>query len=178
MANVQGNPAPVGNPPKSNMALIIIIVVIGALIILGVAGFFGWRYISNKYLKSTPATTTKTSPTATPTTRASSSSNLAKKTISTDYVIADSNSRVISESELVNLTPWELKVARNEIYARHGRPFVHKDLQCYFATKSWYQIDNSFIESVLSSTETKNIATIQAYEQKTGSPFQSFDSGC
>jgi len=97
---------------------------------------------------------------------------------SSDYIISDSNTRVISKSELTSLTPWQLKVARNEIYARHGREFVHKDLQCYFATKSWYKINSSFSESDLSTTENKNVATIQAYEQEIGSPLASQDSGC
>jgi len=98
--------------------------------------------------------------------------------ISDNYIISDSSTRVISESELTDLTPWQLKVARNEIYARHGREFVHKDLQCYFGKKGWYKADASFSESSLSATETKNIATIKAYEDKTGSPLASSDSGC
>lgn len=95
-----------------------------------------------------------------------------------DYIISDSNSREISRSELVSLTPWKLKVARNEIYARHGRPFVHKDLQCYFAKKTWYSVDNNYNVSSVTYIENKNIATIQAYEQETNSPLQSSDSGC
>lgn len=122
--------------------------------------------------------TTTTTPTATTTTPSTASTDTTKKTISTDYVIADSNSRVISESELTSLSPWQLKVARNEIYARHGREFVHKDLQCYFGGKSWYAVDSGFTESVLTTTETKNIAMIQAYELKISSPLASKDSGC
>jgi len=94
------------------------------------------------------------------------------------YIISDSDTRVISESELTNLTPWQLKVARNEIYARHGRAFVHKDLQCYFATQSWYSVDSSYSTLMLSYTENKNIATILNYEKKINSPLLGHDSGC
>lgn len=121
-------------------------------------------------------TTTTTKPTTT-TTTTNPSTDTTKKTISTDYVIADSNTRIIAEDELASLTPWQLKVARNEIYARYGRAFIHKDLQCYFKTQNWYKIDTNFTESELSSIDTKNIATIQAYEQKTNSPLQNTDSG-
>lgn len=121
----------------------------------------------------TPSATT-TTPTPTPPTTASQTGT----TPTNSYIIADSNTRVIAESELTALTPWQLKVARNEIYARYGRAFVHQDLQCYFKTQSWYKIDPSFTEAVLSTIETKNIATIQAYEQKTNSPLQNSDSGC
>lgn len=121
-------------------------------------------------------TTTTTKPTTTTTTTTGSSAKTGT-TPTNSYIIADSNTRIIAEAELTSLTPWQLKVARNEIYARYGRTFVHKDLQCYFKTQSWYKIDTSFTESELSSIDTKNIATIQAYEQKTNSPLQNTDSG-
>lgn len=110
----------------------------------------------------------------TPTTSAAASSAASTG----DYVISDSSTREISKTELTKLTPWQLKVARNEIYARHGREFVHKDLQCYFAKKSWYKVDSNFSESSLSTTENKNVATILAYEQEISSPLYQTDSGC
>jgi len=110
----------------------------------------------------------------TPTTSVAASSVAS----SSDYIISDSSTREISKSELTKLTPWQLKVARNEIYARHGREFVHKDLQCYFAKKSWYKVDSNFSESSLSTTENKNVATILAYEQEISSPLYQTDSGC
>ncbi len=102
----------------------------------------------------------------------------ASNNSSGSYIISDSKTRVISESELTSLTNWQLKVARNEIYARYGRPFVHKDLQCYFAKMSWYKEDSSAANPTLNSTESKNVATIQAYEEKVGSDLASSDSGC
>lgn len=285
----QSAPAPSGTPKKSNLALIIILIVVFGVIILGVGGYFAWKYFKSKTTVSADKTNTKTSTvslkdiettfkypnatitktdrtkggstvsqinsetidslntvydyylnlaatkkltvsrktletdgstgmvtiqgsgyyvdlylykyekteidlyvygenikddtasaatTPTSTTPSTASTNSSKTTISTDYVIADSNTRVISEAELTNLTPWQLKVARNEIYARYGREFVHKDLQCYFGGKSWYTIDPNFSETELSATDTKNVATIQAYEQKINSPLQNTDSGC
>ncbi len=123
-------------------------------------------------------TTNTSTSTSTSATTPTSTNSSAKTTISDDYVISDSDTRVITPAELTNFTPWQLKVARNEIYARHGREFVHKDLQCYFKTKSWYTIDPNFSETTLSTTETKNVATIKAYEEQINSPLQSTDSGC
>lgn len=37
------------------------------------------------------------------------------------YVIPDSSSRYLSTSELQGYSDWQLYIARNEIYARHGR---------------------------------------------------------
>lgn len=187
-------PQPTPPPPQTksggNLVLIIVIIVV-ALAVLGVGGYFGWKYIASKFLTkadTTPATSTSTntststtpSATTTPSTSTdtTTSNSTDKKTITTNYVIADSNSRVIAEAELISLTPWELKVARNEIYARHGRPFVHKDLQCYFKTKSWYTINPNYSDSMLTAIDNKNVATIQAYEEKINSPLQSKDTGC
>lgn len=128
--------------------------------------------LSNDGISISTVSSTTTGSTATGTTTTGTT------TTDSDYIISDSNSREISRSELINLTPWQLKVARNEIYARHGRPFVHKDLQCYFAKKSWYKVDNNYDVSSVTYVENKNIATIQAYEQETNSPLQSTDSGC
>ncbi len=94
------------------------------------------------------------------------------------YVIPDSSTRIISESELTSLTPWQLKVARNEIYARHGREFIHQDLSCYFATQNWYSVDPNYTEASLSYTDNKNVATILSYEEKISSPYLRTDSGC
>ena len=164
-------------PKKSNMGLVIVIIVV-VLIILGAGGYLVWRYLAGKF---TSAVTASPSPAVTVTVTASPTTQpslRADKTLQGDYVIADSDSRLIKEEELVDFTPWELKVARNEIYARHGRPFVHKDLQCYFATKDWYEIDPNYSESMLSDLEHRNVATILAHEEKIDSPILQKDTGC
>ena len=94
------------------------------------------------------------------------------------YVISDSDKRIISESELLSLTPWQLKVARNEIYARHGRSFVSKDLSCYFAGQNWYKVNSNYSDSLLTNVENQNVSTILNYETKIGSPLMNYDSGC
>ncbi len=89
-----------------------------------------------------------------------------------DYIFADSQTRLLSVSELTGLTAWELKVARNEIYARHGRLFNSAELQNYFNGKSWYygyispeSFDNG---GYLSKTELKNAKLITDYEAALG----------
>ncbi|MCR5591756.1 MAG: YARHG domain-containing protein [Lachnospiraceae bacterium] len=87
------------------------------------------------------------------------------------YVLPDSDSRYIDESELDNLTEWGCKVARNEIYARYGRKFKDKDLQNYFDSKAWYSpsVDaKDFDESILNKWEKANVLTITQYEKKMG----------
>lgn len=178
---------PAAAPAKSNnTVLIIVIILVVGLIVLGVGGYFGWKYYKSRFsgtattaasplASPSPAVTVTVTASPTPTSTAYLNSS---KAISGEYVISDSDTRVIKTSELVNLTPWQLKVARNEIYARHGRPFVHKDLQCYFATKSWYHENPNYSDSLLTTIDNKNIATILDYEEAINSPILQKDTGC
>ena len=67
-------------------------------------------------------------------------------------------------------TEWECRVARNEIYARHGRLFKDSALQEYFNGCSWYKgtiAPEAFRDdSVLSRLEKDNIKVIEAYEKQ------------
>lgn len=165
--------------PGSNLALIIIIIVLVLIIIVGAGGVGVW-YLYSK-MKTTitaspsPVVTVTASPIISPT---PTISPITKTTPTSGYVIADSDTRLIAEAELYSLTPWQLKVARNEIYARHGRPFVHQDMQCYFNLQSWYSINPNYSNDLLSSIETKNAETIKTYEQKINSPIFQVDTGC
>lgn len=85
-----------------------------------------------------------------------------------DYVLEESDSRLIDDRELAGLTAEDLRCARNEIYARHGRLFKDSSIQNYFNSKEWYHgtiAPESFRESVLNEAEKKNIQKILSYEQ-------------
>lgn len=93
-----------------------------------------------------------------------------------EYVLPESDYRAYSKSELRQLSPWELYVARNEIYARYGRAFSNKDLARYFNSCSWYREaispeDFDSMESPLSSVEKQNVEAIRAVEEEKGSPY-------
>ena len=70
----------------------------------------------------------------------------------------------VNIQDLTSLNPWELIIARNEIFARHGMQFQLIELQNYFAGKSWYKIDPSFKNANLSSVENFNVGLIQNEE--------------
>ena len=92
-------------------------------------------------------------------------------TITTDYVLADSSSTYLSRSDLVGLSAQELKIARNEIYARHGRTFNDSELQAYFDSCSWYSgtvSPDDFDADVLNDYEVENLSTIRDYETEMG----------
>ena len=83
------------------------------------------------------------------------------------YIFADSNCRYLTKSDLVNLNKWELKIARNEIYARQGRLFKDSSIQNYFNSCYWYDgyiSPESFNNNTLNDYETYNIKLIKSYE--------------
>ncbi len=84
-----------------------------------------------------------------------------------DYVLPNSSSQLLTYADVQGLTSDELRLARNEIYARHGRKFDDNALQSYFNSKSWYTgtIDpDDFSQDMLSSIERSNVSFIESYE--------------
>lgn len=84
-----------------------------------------------------------------------------------DYILEGSDSRYITEKEVENLSDTDRRLAKNEIYARHGRMFNSADLQDYFESKSWYKgtvKPSDFDESVLNKYEKANIDLISSME--------------
>ncbi len=55
-----------------------------------------------------------------------------------EYIFPDSNTRYLTRAEVEALDSQQLRLARNEIFARLGRTFTDPDLQAYFNSKSWY----------------------------------------
>ncbi len=83
------------------------------------------------------------------------------------YILPDSNTRYLSTSELQGFSAYELRIARNEIYARHGRMFTDPALNSYFRGKTWYvpAVDaDKFNDNVLTDVEKTNLETIKKVE--------------
>lgn len=51
----------------------------------------------------------------------------------------DANSRELGGDDIETCSCEELRLLRNEIFARHGRVFDSKELQNYFGSKPWYK---------------------------------------
>ena len=74
--------------------------------------------------------------------------------------------RTISDAMLQGLSLHELRLLRNEIYARHGRMFRAEWLQQYFYTQPWYNPDENFKDEELSGNDKTNVETIVRYENR------------
>ena len=87
-----------------------------------------------------------------------------------EYILPDSSSRKITESDLSGLSAKELTYARNEIYARHGAVFKAAELNNYFGTKSWYsgQYTTNEVGSMISDLERENEEFIRSYQDANG----------
>ena len=88
-----------------------------------------------------------------------------------EYILPDSDSRYLTEDDLTGLNAEQCRLARNEIYARHGRRFVDAGLQRYFDSCSWYSgtIDPAdFSDSVFNEYERANSRLIVEYERAHG----------
>ena len=73
---------------------------------------------------------------------------------------------LLKEELLRGLTLHELRLLRNEFFARHGHTFKQQWLSQTFFSYDWYEPVASNKETPLSETEKQNIDLIQRYENK------------
>ena len=85
-----------------------------------------------------------------------------------EYIFPNSGTTELTREEVQGHTKEELRIARNEIYARHGVIFGVEDLDTYFQSKSWYTPTISlreFLDTMeLSMVEENNITMISEME--------------
>jgi hypothetical protein len=74
--------------------------------------------------------------------------------------------KLITEHMLKGLSLHELRLLRNEIYARHGRAFRAVWLQQYFWSQPWYEQKEDFQDEQVSGTDKLNVETIVRYENR------------
>lgn len=84
-----------------------------------------------------------------------------------EYLLDGSDSRYVTKEEVLALSAQQRSLARNEIYARHGRRFKDAEIQAYFDSKSWYHgvvAPEDFNENLLNHFEKDNITLIMSLE--------------
>lgn len=80
----------------------------------------------------------------------------------------EGSDELLSEDDLDGYSAEELKIIRNEIYARHGYIFQAADLIEHFSGESWYDGTNASATAVyntFSEIEKKNVELIKALEK-------------
>jgi hypothetical protein len=81
----------------------------------------------------------------------------------------------VEQSLFEGLFTEDLRVLRNEIYARHGRIFADKELQKTFEAMEWYKPNPEFKDEQLSEVEQKNLAVIVEVEKNAVSKLQEIE---
>ena len=86
-----------------------------------------------------------------------------------DYkVFEDSSERLLEWSDIYMLSNEDIRIAKNEIYARHGRRFASTDLQSYFDQMAWYNgtvQPQNFDSGCLNAVEVANISFLDSEQQ-------------
>jgi len=77
------------------------------------------------------------------------------------YVLANSNASYKCYADISGLSKAEIRIAQEEIYARHGATFTDPDLQAYFTARTWYTPGSG--EITLNSYEEANLCLLRVY---------------
>lgn len=76
----------------------------------------------------------------------------------------------IAVDSLGGLSPWELKILRNAIFARHGRTFESGKLSGFFNRYPGYKVDAGYSDNRITSTDRSNAEVIKAVEARAKRP--------
>ena len=80
-----------------------------------------------------------------------------------NYILPDSDTFYLDRADLYHLSSAELRIARNEIFARHGYVFDAKELVNYFNQMDWYS-PNPYYTGSLTAVEEYNVELIKSLE--------------
>lgn len=157
--------------PRSKALLIAIFAALGvSLIVLLIA--LNVKPKPKDTAAATPVVTATAQPSAAPTPSAAPSPTptAAPKPASGGYILPDSATRRLTQADVADLTWEQCCLARNEIYARHGRIFQTPQIAAYFEAQSWYHGTvpaASFDSNTLSPVEHANVDFLAGYENAT-----------
>ncbi|MES2641727.1 MAG: YARHG domain-containing protein [Myxococcota bacterium] len=81
----------------------------------------------------------------------------------------------LTVGQLDGLSRRDLRLLRNTVYARHGRPFKSEVLQAYFFNKAWYEPLESYDDGVLTEVDKRNVQLVQSMEDRLGGPMKEWE---
>lgn len=85
-----------------------------------------------------------------------------------------SSTRTLTPKDVENLTNEELRLMRNEIYARHGYSFKLADMRDHFDKLDWYMPMSVDVKNSLTKLEEANATLIKRYEKYSEEYYDSF----
>ena len=114
------------------------------------------RSFSSSWTKRFPPKKTEPKQTETP-------APIEKKNIE---LLPYSDTRLITSEEAAALSDQQLRIARCEITARHGKRVCSKETKKYFKSISWYHPSNNYDRASLSDIEKENVEIL--YKEELG----------
>lgn len=81
----------------------------------------------------------------------------------------------LTVEQLQDFSRRDLRLLRNLIYARRGRPFHSPLLQTYFEAIDWYKADPAYTDARLTALDKRNIKLIRSVEDQLGGPLTDFE---
>ncbi|HEX9503042.1 MAG TPA: YARHG domain-containing protein [Patescibacteria group bacterium] len=78
---------------------------------------------------------------------------------------SESSVKLLTSDKVNNLYKNELRLMRNEIYARHGYSFKLKDVRELFDNQDWYMPISTDVRKKLTTIEIKNEKLIKQFEK-------------
>ena len=83
-----------------------------------------------------------------------------------EFILPEVATRYYTKREIKKLSKAQMRLARNEIYARHGYIFSDQNLSNYFLSKSWYVPTKTDVgDAEFNTYELKNLRLIQKCEK-------------
>jgi hypothetical protein len=83
-----------------------------------------------------------------------------------DFIFPNSDHAYLTQNQVSSLNNYQLGIARNEIYARHGYIFSLEQFRSYFSAQRWYTPITKDV--TLNDIETYNVNLIKAEEDRRG----------
>ncbi len=77
---------------------------------------------------------------------------------------------LLNVDQLSDLSKRDLRILRNTVFARRGRPFKTETMREYFEKKDWYQVDEKYTDKRLTKVDLTNIKLIRSVEESLGGP--------
>ena len=84
------------------------------------------------------------------------------------------STRKLKEKDVENLRSEELRIMRNEMYARHGYSFKLADMRKHFDQQEWYMPMSTDVSTELTAIEKHNHELIKRYEDYGREYYDSF----
>jgi hypothetical protein len=78
--------------------------------------------------------------------------------------------RLLRVEDLSTLSRRDLRILRNMVYARRGRPFQSAVVKEYFKGAAWYRPDDNYHDGRLNEVDHKNIRLVKSMEDSLGGP--------